>query len=310
MSKTVGESAVEGAYTADRAMFDSNSTYTHVVILLHGIRTHAFWYDEVKPLLSSINNVDVRPLGYGRFNLFRFLFPFATRGGPRQEILDKIREIKTEFEQRDEKMLLSVIAHSFGTYIIISILKSENDIDLYNLILCGSVLPENFKFGDISRKVHNRRVNDVGSKDILPVLAKISSFGYGYSGTYGFQSGICEDRFHELSHSEFFSPEFIKKYWCPIFSEDRIVESNYVRLPNIKARIINFLALFPSGSIPVLLLGATFIFSIFATPVDNMIWSACSHWPNLPYCIHTTADCPPTDSVAKCLDKMLRGEPR
>jgi hypothetical protein len=127
---------------------ESAPVYTHVIILIHGILTRAFWYDTAVPVLSTIKNVDVRPIGYGDFNLFRFLFPFLTRRGPQQRIAKQLRALKWEFDKKEQSYKLSVIAHSFGTYTIAAILESEDDIDLYNLILCGSVLPVDF---DISQ---------------------------------------------------------------------------------------------------------------------------------------------------------------
>src|SRR5262245_32250257 len=97
----------------------------HVVVLLHGIRTRAFWYDVARPILSGIDNVVVKPLGYGYFNIFQFLLPFATRRGPQSTILEKLRELKWDYEQKGQTIRLSVIAHSFGTYTIASILSKE-----------------------------------------------------------------------------------------------------------------------------------------------------------------------------------------
>jgi hypothetical protein len=44
------------------------------VILVHGIRTRALWYDTIRPVLTQ-NNFDVALTNYGRFYLIRFLIP-------------------------------------------------------------------------------------------------------------------------------------------------------------------------------------------------------------------------------------------
>lgn len=227
---------------------------THVVILLHGIRTRAFWYDVAKPILSEIDGLIVKPIGYGYFNTFQFLNPLLTRRGPAKRVAKAIRNILWDMRQQDVK--ISVIAHSFGTYTIASVLESENDIELDNLILCGSVLKQNHDFGAIRRQVANRIVNDAGARDMWPVLAKVSSFGFGESGTSGFQSEFCEDRFHDLTHGDFFSEEFIRQYWSPIFARNEVVPSDFTRRPSATTKVLGFISMFPAATLPVLLLAA------------------------------------------------------
>jgi Glycosyl hydrolase 108 len=226
-----------------------------VVILIHGIRTRAFWYDLVQPILSEIDGIVVKPLGYDYFSVLRLIFPFL-RSGPARKIAEDIRDIKARYDQQNRRVRLSVVAHSFGTYTIVSLLRQTRDIDLHHLVLCGSVLPNNFDFDSISRKIHGKFVNDAGAKDAWPVLAKIASFGYGASGTFGFQSGLIEDRFHDFAHSDFFNKEFIRQYWFPIFDRDQVVHSTFERKPSWHTSIINLLAQVPSGTLLVCLVAA------------------------------------------------------
>jgi hypothetical protein len=232
-----------------------------VVILLHGIRTRAFWYDLVQPILSEIDGIVIKPLGYDYFSAFRLIFPFA-RSGPARKISDDIHEIKGRYDQQNRRVRLSVVAHSFGTYTIAQVLRQTKDIDLHHLVLCGSVLPNNFNFDSISRKIHGKFVNDAGAKDAWPVLAKIASFGYGVSGTFGFQSGLIEDRFHDFAHSDFFNPDFIRRYWFPIFDRNEVVHSTYARKPSWRTSLISVLALVPSGTLLVCLLAAALYFAV------------------------------------------------
>jgi hypothetical protein len=152
-----------------------------------------------------------------------------------------------------------VIAHSFGTYTIASLLKRENDIDLHNLVLCGSVLPINFDFGSIARKVKNLCINDACTRDIWPVIAKILSFGYGESGTYGFYQALCRDRFHDFRHSDFFNEEFIRTYWMPIFASGILVPSAFVRKSANNPPLLRTLAILPRAILPILVLACVLI---------------------------------------------------
>jgi len=234
---------------AGQVSSDPATDVVHVVILLHGIRTRAFWYDLVQPILGEIRGTVVKPLGYDYFSALRLVFPFF-RSGPARKIADDIRDIKSRYDQQNKRVRISVIAHSFGTYTIATLLRQTGDIDLHHLVLCGSVLPNNFNFDSISRKIRGKFVNDAGARDAWPVLAKISSFGYGVSGTFGFQSGLIEDRFHDFTHSDFFNKDFIRTYWFPIFDQDQVSHSSYERKPSWRTRMINLLSLAPPGILP------------------------------------------------------------
>jgi pimeloyl-ACP methyl ester carboxylesterase len=286
---------------------DSNleAEIVDVLIFIHGIRTHAFWYDEARPILASIKRVEVRPVGYGYFNLLRFLFPFMTRLRAQRTVLKKIRDIKWDFEKRGQKIRLSVIAHSFGTYTILSILNRENDIDLHNLILCGSVVPSDFDFGEISRKVHNHCINDAGSKDIWPIFARLSSFVYGQSGTFGFQSGLCTDRFHNFTHSDFFNAQFIKDFWYPIFAQNKVVPTEFRRTFDSWTRTLSFLSVLPKGTLPIILIVAV-AFAAYLSPFRVEGWE-CLSWLHSSNCIRSTDQCDPKQPFEQCLPNLQRG---
>jgi hypothetical protein len=118
------------------------------------------------------------------------------------------------------------------------------------------VLPIRYDFEYISRKVHGKLVNDAGARDMWPVLAKFGSWGYGPSGTFGFQSALIEDRFHNYSHSDFFNQEFVRKFWLPIFSREEVVRSTYERKPSWRTSTLSLLAAWPSGTVPTVLIAA------------------------------------------------------
>ncbi|MBR1232462.1 hypothetical protein JQ597_34035 [Bradyrhizobium sp. AUGA SZCCT0177] len=255
------QSPSQAARDANPERSDPATDVVDVVILLHGIRTRAFWYDLVQPILGEIDGTVVKPLGYDYFSALRLVFPFF-RSGPARKIADDIRDIKSRYDQKNKRVRISVIAHSFGTYTIATLLRQTRDIDLHHLVLCGSVLPNNFNFDSISRKIHGKFVNDAGARDAWPVLAKISSFGYGVSGTFGFQSGLIEDRFHDFAHSDFFNKEFIRTYWLPIFDQDQVNHSSYERKPSWRTRLINLLALAPPGILLVGLIAAALYLAV------------------------------------------------
>lgn len=242
---------------------------TDVIVLLHGIRTRALWYDTAKNLLRHIPTVEVHTIGYGRFDVLRFLLPF-TRASVRRLVLKELNSIRWRYERQSQPIRMSVIAHSFGTYTIVKILEEEDYIDLDTLVLCGSVLPSNYDFGALGRKVSNRIINDAGSQDIFPVLARLATVGYGDSGTFGFLKGLCRDRFFNFRHSDFFAADFISKYWVSIFSEQKIEEPGSDRSQWDSPLTIRLLSVLPDAVLPKFILPALAMFLLFPTALATI----------------------------------------
>ena len=53
------------------------------------------------------------------------------------------------------------------------------------------------------------------SRDIWPILAKSITWGYGSTGTFGFQTPGVRDWYHNLGHSDYFVTGFAEEYWVP-----------------------------------------------------------------------------------------------
>jgi hypothetical protein len=199
---------------------------THVVMLVHGIRTQAEWQERAASILESDPTIRVVPTRFGYLDVFRFLVPIAAvRKKPVTRITRLIRD-----ELSRKPAHLSIVAHSFGTYIISQILEEESDIDIHRLILCGSIIPEGFDWARHRNRIGPRDasdwqiVNDCGMKDIWPVFAQSITWGYGASGRFGFGHGRVRDRFHSLGHSDFFSSDFVRKFWLPFLSEGHVAQ--------------------------------------------------------------------------------------
>jgi pimeloyl-ACP methyl ester carboxylesterase len=208
-------------------MAQTTADARQVILLLHGIRTHAWWQGQVKPLLEAATGATVIPLKYGRFDLLRFWCPFGMcRRGPIDRLHHEIRDTLAGYKDHE----VSIIAHSYGTYAISRILLEYGDIRMGRLILCGSVIPNDFPWSRMASQfatqpMRDGVVNDCGTKDIWPVLAKSTSWGFGSSGTYGFGSAQVTDRFHALPHSGYFDTKFVKKFWSPFMADGTIVPS-------------------------------------------------------------------------------------
>ena len=199
----------------------------HVVFLIHGMRTQAEWARKAANILDSDPSITVaKPIRYGFFDIFRFLAPGHLF---RQKPIDRIKKFIRQ-ERSDGSTDLSVIAHSFGTYIIGKILEQESDIKLYRLILCGSILSDDFEWDKLENQLLSKNserlyvVNDCGNQDKWPVFAKFVTFGYGSSGRFGFGDPLVRDRYFDEGHSGYFKESFIKKYWLPYLVDGTINE--------------------------------------------------------------------------------------
>jgi pimeloyl-ACP methyl ester carboxylesterase len=182
-----------------------------LVILVHGIRTRAEWQGRIRQLFEADGQTDVETLGYGYFDVFRFVFPFFTRRGPIEEIERNIRDALKLYPKRDEVVF---VGHSFGSYILGTILSEQPDIDVDRVLLCGSILSRKFRWD----KLPNRPkavLNEVGSRDIWPILAHSITWGYGSTGTFGFKTAGVRDRYHDCAHSDYFNPGFAEEFWVP-----------------------------------------------------------------------------------------------
>src|SRR5262245_31492649 len=98
----------------------------------------------VKSKLEVPGQIHVIPIKYGYFDAFRFWFPSWTRKRPIERVHTQIQVALQVARERDPNAKLSIIAHSFGTYIVGEILKRDFTLKLHGLILCGSVLPQDF----------------------------------------------------------------------------------------------------------------------------------------------------------------------
>lgn len=92
-----------------------------IVFLLHGIRTHARWQRGFADVASHHNwKCPLDGWWYGRFSVFQFLTPFARRAKVawfRSRYTTAFKEHQRIISASSDR-LPSVVAHSFGTYIL------------------------------------------------------------------------------------------------------------------------------------------------------------------------------------------------
>jgi len=174
---------------------------------------------EVKPALERAG-FSVAATSYGKFGIPRFLLPFRKLRS--KAVRDVIRDIRTAIEVHQKRFgttpkKMSVISHSFGTYLISRILVDYPEFTWDRIIFCGSVVREDFPFSkEILYRFNDPLLNEVGTKDFLPALAESAGWGYGSVGSTGFNRPPVETRWHHgLGHSDFLTAHFCNSFWIP-----------------------------------------------------------------------------------------------
>ena len=166
----------------------------------------------------------VIPLKYGYFDLLRFWCPLRIcRNGPIERLRKEIEGIREQY--KDARLV--VFAHSYGTYALSRVLVENPYFKCYRIIMCGSIIRENFDWSRVGNQIsaQNSRdaiINECGTRDFWPIIARSLTWGYGSSATFGFGSHYVRDRFHPLKHSDFFDIEFVHRYWIPAIDDKKI----------------------------------------------------------------------------------------
>jgi hypothetical protein len=102
----------------------------HLVILVHGINTRALWMNEIRPALEDAGFA-VAPTSYGKFGVPRFLLPFTwLRRKAIKRVASDINTARAAFERVYGRAPaeMSVISHSFGTYVISRVLRDHPEL--------------------------------------------------------------------------------------------------------------------------------------------------------------------------------------
>ncbi|MBK5003480.1 alpha/beta hydrolase [Pseudomonas sp. S32] len=201
-----------------------DSTEVITLMLVHGIQTDGAWHELVEAAFRDVAYVRVKPIGYNCVTAAQLACPF--RSAPINHVVQQFRDAQT----MEPTARVMVIAHSFGTYIISHILSKFSDIKIERVVLCGSIISNSYPWDLHTRHMAAGNIlNDVGTRDLYPVLASVSTLGYGGSGRNGFKNTRVTDRFFNYGHSDFFVPDndHIARYWKPYIIDGTVIESEW-----------------------------------------------------------------------------------
>jgi hypothetical protein len=223
----------------------------HIVVLLHGMNTNAEWQEALADSIRNSTNIEPIVVGYGNFHPVKFFLPVFFRPGRIKKVMEDMRGIRKRHPDAD----ISIVAHSFGTYILSKILTTAIDLKLHRILLCGAIVDTDYDWSTVEPRISAPVINDIGRWDYYPSLAKSWSWGYGDSGCIGFQSSLVRDRHFEYGHSDFLNVKHMREYWLPYLLDGRVVASPYTVIRQsmgVKERAIRafswfYLLLIPTG---------------------------------------------------------------
>jgi hypothetical protein len=161
----------------------------------------------------------LKPWYFGNFGTVLFLLSPA-RAQKLRWFRDTYEfEIKNKDVGLGEGELPSIVAHSFGTYILGHALLKYPFIRFDKVLLCGSILPRDFPWTALIERGQVQAVrNEYGTQDIWSNFVSWFVRGSGPSGIRGFTSHTAE-RFEQAEfrypHSEYFSEGHMERYWLP-----------------------------------------------------------------------------------------------
>ncbi|AVO46952.1 hypothetical protein C6569_18880 [Phreatobacter cathodiphilus] len=137
---------------------------------------------------------------------------------------------------------------------------NEPDIVFHRVIFCGSIVPDDFRIAPFRAQLGPSPIlNDCGTHDVLPVLAKSVTWGYGASGTFGFGTAGIHDRFSKFSHSSYFSRDFVEEYWLPFIAGGEIRETEWEKVRRTPPYWQSLLSALPLKWLPIIGLAAAVV---------------------------------------------------
>ncbi|WIL44499.1 hypothetical protein QPJ96_21840 (plasmid) [Pantoea agglomerans] len=213
----------------NRHLVDLNKA-SGVLVTIHGIMTHAEWNANLIPIANS-NGWIVAPYIYG-FTSADILFNKAKRKEAVDAFRDWIFSVQENFCQKGEK--ISVIAHSFGTYLIGAYLDGFDEfppVNFNTIILTGSILNEDYDWESCAGFKVGRVRNEIAPNDqwVSWMQKKPSEWLgldplFGQAGTKGFtsQSKILTQPTNKIfDHNNVIKKDVITSMWMPYLNSNK-----------------------------------------------------------------------------------------
>jgi len=200
-------------------------TKRKIVITLHGIRTRGLWQKELAPLISEQGWI-YWPFDYGWFSLLSFV-PSVFRTGK----IEWFRKRYAEVSSRYPDVTPSIIAHSFGTWIVTKAIERYEHLRFDKVILSGSIAPCSFDWKRVYERNQIAAIrNDIGKRDVWARLSRFFAWGTGSAGFHGFgqYEPFLFQRAYDYGHSSAFGHDHYLGEWIPFIARPLAFSNGHV----------------------------------------------------------------------------------
>jgi len=221
----------------NRSFMDFNEP-VGILVSIHGLLSNGSWNSEIAPVASS-QGWTFAPFNYG-ITSPDILF----KGGKRREVVDKFRAWISEIKENYAGEI-SVIAHSFGTYILGAYMDGfdEPPVQFNTIILTGSILTRDFDWNAARAIKVCRVLNEIAPNDQwVTWMPNGSWIGkdrlFGSSGVDGFanQDEILTESYNKIfDHNNVIRKDVITQKWMPFLNANKHAHWFEYRLRNSKA---------------------------------------------------------------------------
>lgn len=212
----------------NRELVDLNES-AGVLVTVHGLLSDASWNSHIVPIASS-QGWTVAPYYYG-YQTPDILFSENKRKSAVDAFRDWIFEINQTFGRNTN---ISIIAHSFGTYLVGKYLDGFKDmppVTFNSIILTGSILNESFDWTACAGKKVARVRNEIAPNDQwVKWMPEKKWLGldplFGQAGIQGFKDKSQILTQHENSifdHNNVIKRDVITSHWLPYLNSNRNV---------------------------------------------------------------------------------------
>ena len=213
-----------------------------IVVTLHGIRTRGQWQKQITPYLARYGLIPYH-LDYGFFGLVSFLVPWA-RASRVQWLRSELRDLM----DRTGARRVSVIAHSFGTWLALEVLEAENgNLRFDRVVLTGSIVRRDFPWeATLTRKhwvqaVRNERAAGdvvVRAAALFARLAGAIAPRAGASGALGFDDppSLVHEQVIAGGHSDVLNIANYDK-WARFIAYPRLPDDHLKRVRTLVQQI-------------------------------------------------------------------------
>lgn len=194
-------------------------TKRKVIISLHGIRTRGKWQKDLSPLITEQGWI-YYPLDFGWYSVL-FFIPAIFRRGKIEWFREGYREIRNRYPD----VVPSIVAHSFGSWILCKAIEKYEHLKFDKIILTGSIVNSDFDWKGIHARNQVAAVrNDIGSRDFWARFSRFFAWGTGHSGYAGFEQNsefLTDKTYAHYDHGSAFGYDHYLGEWIPFLAQPR-----------------------------------------------------------------------------------------